>query len=363
MSTSIFYKVLRKYVSICSKLYFKKLEVHGLEHIPETGPVIFAANHQNAFLDAILIHIGQPRAPHFLTRGDVFEKPLPNLIMRSLNMRPIYRFRDGIKNIKRNESTFFECYQILESGRALGIFPEGNHDSKFYLRALQRGCSRILYDTESRNSFNLGIQVIPVGIQYYGGQHGRSKVLIQFGPPVVAKDLLETHDERTFQLAFTERLSNAMKGLILNFPKESYDDELGKWLAKRSDLPHLKETFEKDQELIAGAAPMYENHMTSTRIKRWFMAPFALYGGLNHVIIYPLFVFMMNKLVSDRDFLGSVKFGVALVYFPVMYILQAWLLSGILGNWTGLYLVSLPLFGIIFRDYIAEQRTQIQSKV
>lgn len=362
MSTSMFYRVLRAYVSSCAKFYFKKVEVHGLENIPETGPVIFAANHQNAFLDAILIHLGQPRAPHFLTRGDVFEKKLPNAILRSLNMRPIYRFRDGIKNVKRNEATFSECYEILESGRALGIFPEGNHASKFYLRTLQRGCSRILFDTEQRNNFNLRIQVIPVGIQYYGSQNSRARVLIQFGKPVPSEDLLVHRDEREFQQGFTQRLAKAMKDLILNLPEESYDTELQKWLAKRHDLDSVKETFQNDLKLIEGHRPHFEKVDKKSRLKRMLLTPIAIYGGLNHLISYPLFVKLMDWLVSDKDFMGSIKFGASMVYFPAVYILQTWLLSTWLGPWTGLYFLSLPVSGLIFRDFIADRRTHIQPK-
>lgn len=363
MSTSIFYRVLRKYVIFCSKLYFKKVEVHGLENIPSTGPVIFAANHQNAFLDAILIHIGQPRTPHFLTRGDVFEKALPNFIMRSLNMHPIYRLRDGIKNVKRNETTFSECYEILESGRALGIFPEGNHNSKFFLRTVQRGCSRIVFDTEKRNSFKLGIKVIPVGIQYYGGQHSRSNVLIQFGEPIQNEDLLESPDERAFQFEFTKRLSESMANLILNFPESTYDEEIQKWISKRSaDSPSLIDTFKQDQQLIAGAPANYTANNSNNSLKRTIMLPLAIYGGLNHLIIYPLFLLTMNKLVTDNDFLGSIKFGAAMIYFPLVYAFQTWALSGILGNWSGLYFVTLPLFGIICRDYISNRRTSLYVK-
>ena len=43
-------------------------------------------------------------------------------------MLPIYRQRDGVNTIE-NESTFDECFDVLNNGCIL-IFPEGNHNNQ-----------------------------------------------------------------------------------------------------------------------------------------------------------------------------------------------------------------------------------------
>ncbi|MGB0432643.1 MAG: lysophospholipid acyltransferase family protein, partial [Bacteroidia bacterium] len=279
MKNSILYNALHSYVRLCSKLYFNKLHIKGLNNIPKNGPVIFASNHQNAFLDAILIHVTQPRHPHFLTRGDVFNNPIANKVLRSLKMRPIFRFRDGLKNVKRNQGTFSECYHILESGLALGVFPEGNHDLRFNLRPLQKGTARIVFDTESRNDFKLNIKIIPVGIQYYANQNARSDVLIQFGEPICSSDFAEFKlDEKTYHQTLTERIKAKMAQLIINIPIENYDRIKRKWLMERQHIYPLIKAFEKDIKLINQESVTYTNEpkkykwllkLFSSHLKTW----------------------------------------------------------------------------------------------
>ena len=45
-------------------------------------------------------------------------------------MLPIYRKRDGVDTIEKNQKTFEDCYDILKNNGHLIIFPEGNHNSK-----------------------------------------------------------------------------------------------------------------------------------------------------------------------------------------------------------------------------------------
>lgn len=362
MSESLFYKILRRYVTFCSRFYFKKIEVHGLENIPKDGPVIFSANHQNAFLDAILIHISQPRSPYFLTRGDVFKKNLPNKVLRSLNMRPIFRFRDGVSNVKKNKETFSECYKILETNQALAIFPEGNHDPKFRLRTLQKGSARIVYDTEKRNQFRLRIQTIPVGIQYYGNQHSRSDILIQFGEPI-SSHVFEPYkeDEKAFHQAYTNELAQAMEKLILHLPEGEYDETFDRWSNVRGDTWPLLERFKEDLALIEGKTGPVKTEATP-RILVLLKLPLIAWGALNHALSYPLFTWIINSTVKDKDFLGSMKFAAAMIYFPVVYVLQTWALKDLLGNFAGLYLLSLPLCGVLLRDWLRPRRNKMDAR-
>jgi 1-acyl-sn-glycerol-3-phosphate acyltransferase len=358
MKNSLLYSALHAYIKFCSKLYFNRLEIHGLENIPKNGPVILTANHQNAFLDAILIHVTQPRPPHFLTRGDVFKNPIANRILRSLKMRPIFRFRDGLANVKKNQSTFSECYDILESGLVLGVFPEGNHDLKFHLRPLQKGTARIVYDTEARNNFELDIAIVPVGIQYYGNQNAQSDVLIQFGEPIMSSDFAEfRNDEKTYHQALTERIKTKMSNLIIDIPLENYDRVKRKWLMNRNHYTPLKEVFEKDKAAIDNGE--YNFLEGKGQWYKGFIAPFAAFGLVNHVIIYPLYSWLVNKITSEDEFLGSLKFVLGIVLIPIFYILQTFALYPILGNWAGIYFILLPITGIAFRKWLINRLNKI----
>ncbi|MFY0673083.1 MAG: 1-acyl-sn-glycerol-3-phosphate acyltransferase [Bacteroidia bacterium] len=358
MKNSLLYSFLHGYVKFCSKLYFNRLEIHGLENIPKKGPVILTANHQNAFLDAILVHVTQPRPPHFLTRGDVFSNPIANLLLRSLKMRPIFRFRDGLAKVKKNKSTFSECYDILESGLALGVFPEGNHDLKFNLRPLQKGTARIVYDTEARNNFELDVAIIPVGIQYYGNQNAQSDVLIQFGKPIMSSEFAEFKDDpKTYHQALTERIKAKMSNLIIDIPLENYDRVKRNWLMKRKHYTPLKEIFQKDKSAIDNSEFDYLEGKG-----QWYkglLAPLAAFGLLNHVIIYPFYRWLIQKITSEDEFLGSIKFVFGMVVIPVLYILQTLLLYPVLGNWAGVYFILLPISGIAFRKWLIKRLNKI----
>jgi 1-acyl-sn-glycerol-3-phosphate acyltransferase len=86
-----------------SRTYFKKLKYQGKEKIPKNAGIIYAVNHQNAFLDPIVI-AGRTRQPtNFLTRADIFKKPFVAKILSQLYMLPIYRQRDGANAVKMNE--------------------------------------------------------------------------------------------------------------------------------------------------------------------------------------------------------------------------------------------------------------------
>ncbi|MBL0190325.1 MAG: 1-acyl-sn-glycerol-3-phosphate acyltransferase [Saprospiraceae bacterium] len=95
------YLIIRPLARVFLFVFFRKIYLVGKENIPQTGPVILASNHPNAFTEACIYAVIQPRPVHFLTRADVFKNPLANKILRSLNMLPIYRFRDGYSSLQK----------------------------------------------------------------------------------------------------------------------------------------------------------------------------------------------------------------------------------------------------------------------
>lgn len=58
-----FWKLLIKFIV---STYFHEATVHGVENIPEKGPIIFVGNHQNQFIDPMLLVANSPRPIGFL---------------------------------------------------------------------------------------------------------------------------------------------------------------------------------------------------------------------------------------------------------------------------------------------------------
>ena len=157
-----FFKIIIK-----SSLFFytKKVEVIGKEHIPSKGAVLFVVNHPNGLIDPLIVAVNNPRIQHFLVRAAVFKKPLVKKFLSTLNLMPIYRIRDGIEQLGKNQKIFEQCFSILNSQKALMIFPEGSHDKRRTIRPISKGFSRIVFGALERNP-KLKIQIIPVGITY-----------------------------------------------------------------------------------------------------------------------------------------------------------------------------------------------------
>jgi 1-acyl-sn-glycerol-3-phosphate acyltransferase len=75
-------------------LFFRRVEVTGIEHVPNTGGGILIAWHPNGLLDPALIISTFPRTVLFGARHGLFKWPLVGRIMKSLGTVPIYRASD-----------------------------------------------------------------------------------------------------------------------------------------------------------------------------------------------------------------------------------------------------------------------------
>jgi len=135
----IWYLFVKLYVRLGFAFYFKKIMISGLENIPKDKAILFVANHQNALIDPILIASIMPRELNFLTRADVFNKPLIKALLSTVNMMPIYRIKDGRTGLSKNEEVFEKCHKILNNNGTILIFPEGNHNIQRRLRILSKG--------------------------------------------------------------------------------------------------------------------------------------------------------------------------------------------------------------------------------
>src|SRR5258706_11689715 len=80
------------------------MEVVGLEHVPATGPVLFAGNHPNSLIDPILIITTCGRKVHFAAKDSLFKGRLMRAVLRGLGAVPIKR-RDDHDGTPRVAST------------------------------------------------------------------------------------------------------------------------------------------------------------------------------------------------------------------------------------------------------------------
>lgn len=92
------------------------LRVHGAQHVPRRGGVVFAANHIS-FLDPVVLDVACPRRVMFLARQALFQVRWLGFVMRGMGTLPIDR--------RETETGIRRAIRLLKRGRAVVIFPEG----------------------------------------------------------------------------------------------------------------------------------------------------------------------------------------------------------------------------------------------
>ena len=163
MIQKIWFTIVWLFVKLGLFFYSKKIKVSGRKNIPKKGAVLFAVNHPNGLVDPLYVTTTNIRQNHFLVRAASFKKPIIKKILESLYLMPIYRIRDGIKQLANNEEIFNKCHNILNKKETLMIFPEGSHNYKRTIRPLSKGFTRIIFGALEKHP-ELNITVIPVGI-------------------------------------------------------------------------------------------------------------------------------------------------------------------------------------------------------
>ena len=359
--TSIAYSLTKNYTGIALKIFYRELKIQGRSNIPKDKPVIFAPNHQNSFLDAIIIACVVSRPIHYLVRASVFSSKLAKWALGLLNMMPIYRFRDGLKEVKKNDAVISACTKLLSKNKWLLIFPEGNHSLNYSIRTLQKGISRIAFQTIDK--YGADVQVVPVGIYYEDHTAFRSRALVNFGKPINVKDYYHAYQKEAtggFNL-LREELSGRMKPLTIHIsPKERYEEIYTRWRKVRPVHPDISTQFQADTSIIEslknGSEVSSKQRLKDSEIMRWALFLPYIYGVINHILPYKLMDLIMKKMVSDVHFFSSIKLAAGMVLVPICYLMQTGLLYLLKVEWYWLliYLVTLLPCGLVAYHYHKE---------
>ena len=318
------------------------MSVYGKENIPKKGAVIFIGNHQNALIDAIVLPTTNNRNSHFLTRASAFKIGLVDQILRSLNMIPVYRVRDGVRTIEKNFVVFEQCIEILEQEKAIQIFAEGEHHLKRRIIPLKKGFARIILGTLQKYP-DLPIYIVPIGINYDSHLNFPSSTSIYYGKPILANQFI---DIKTPDLKFTEitnQVSIALKNLTLHV-----DD-----LANYDEIILKLETMGVDYLNPFEANKLVENldAIPSTeKVKKenfnWY-TPLHLLAKLNSV--FPLLIWKYIKpKIKDVVFTNTYRFALITTLFPLFYLIQTAIVYFFFNMEIAvIYLICSILLGII----------------
>ena len=112
----MFYLAIRSLGILLFKVLFR-LQVWGVKNIPLKGGFILAGNH-TSYLDPPILGVACPRKLCFLAKEELFRNALFGRFITALNAFPISSRRGDVKPLRH-------AIRELETGKGLGIFPEG----------------------------------------------------------------------------------------------------------------------------------------------------------------------------------------------------------------------------------------------
>lgn len=202
------YWFLRYYVDFVLKLSYRSILHVGTENIPKDGAIIYAPNHTNALMDALVILALDRKPKVFVARADIFRNPRLAKIFSFLKIMPIMRQRDGLKEVRKNQETINKSVDVLKDKIPFCIFPEGTHLAKYSSLPLSKGIFRIAFQAQALMP-EIPLYIIPVGLKYGDFFRFRSTLRVQMGQPINVGTFMEEHAGCTPQ----EQM-NAMKNLL-----------------------------------------------------------------------------------------------------------------------------------------------------
>jgi 1-acyl-sn-glycerol-3-phosphate acyltransferase len=299
--------------------YFKKIEVHHVENVPKDQPVLILSNHQNALLDALLIATKCGRFVYYLTRASVFKKKFVDTLLRSLQMLPVYRVRDGWNNLSKNNPVFETCSELLNRNEGVVIFPEGSHNLNRTVRPLSKGFTRIVFET-LKNYPETNLQLVPVGLNFVSAKEWEDSVSIYFGKPILAKNYITGFPNEDV-VALKKVIHSNISELTTHIPSDAYDEILNRLEEMNADF---LDPVAVNKCISANFKDCLENKATKANK----LKPFLKFL-LKLLLIGPYFIWSryVKPKVVEIEFLSTFRFAVALTLVPIWLILLGLLLS------------------------------------
>lgn len=168
---------------------FYRLRISGLEHVPDNGGVVLAANHVT-YVDALILAAALARPIRFVMHYKFADLPFAGWLSRRARVIPIAGRREDPQLLER---ALDEIADALESGDAVCIFPEGSLTDDGNMREFKKGIEWIVERTPT--------PVVPMGLHgLWGSLFSRTKrrfrvwtkVAVTVGAPIPVADVSTT---------------------------------------------------------------------------------------------------------------------------------------------------------------------------
>jgi len=315
------YGLFRWFTGIALHWFYSSIQTTGREKIPLTDPVIIAASHHNALVDALIAGWISPRRLTLTAKATLMDNVFLRWLFPIVGVVPLRRVSDELKkgNAKnvdptRNVGAFEAILDVLEKGEMVLIFPEGISHSNAELAPLKTGASRIALEARDKRHIQ-NLQIVPLGLSFEAKGNPGTAVLAEVGEPIAINDVGTTGVE-----SLTDLLSSRLAAVSLKQPHPSPDRES----VKRRE----------------GVRPL--------------ASPLGAWGELTHryIINYARDLAVKRSRTPDEPAMLTIIY--ALLFILGSYVLQFALVAALFNPWWALlYVATLPIgaYWAAFRNH------------
>jgi len=370
--------VVTAFIRFAVKIFFRRIELVGLERVPANEPVVFACNHPNGLVDPLFLLCFAPRPVSFLAKAPLFRYPVIGWFVRAFEGIPVYRKQDNTKGT--NAETFGLARAMLQRGGTIAIFPEGTTHSEPRLKELKTGAARIALGA------NLDVAVIPTGIYYTAKHVFRSSALVLFGEPLqVAPVPVAENGEPPVDAveSLTQAIDDGLDRVTLQADSHAALELIGRAediftaddeqpLAEELDLRrrfidgyhYLRERDPARLAKLQSAIVQFESELRRAKldvhelqprvdagriVRVLVLLPLAFAGAIVNYPTYRLVGFLAHRFSKGEGaMIATMKFLGALGLYPLTYIAFASLIGWrFTWPWAVASLIVFPILGLI----------------
>ena len=298
------YSLVKQYSRFALKIYCTKIIINRPEVLKSKGPLLFASNHPNSFLDGMILTTLLDQPLYSLARGDAFKKKWLNILLRKIKLLPVYRTSEGIKNLEHNYTTFDACRETFKENGMVLIFSEGQCENEWHLRPLRKGTARLAITSWKQN---IPLTVFPTAFNYSSFKKFGKELHLFFGEPINRDTILEHESDGKSFLAFNEQLNEQLKTIVYEIDADD------KHTIRKVFSIRLKPSF---YFLIIPALIGWILHAPLFYLCKWFAEYFRHSGHYDSVlnsilfVLYPVYFF----LVVIYAFIITPVLGVAMIF-------------------------------------------------
>src|SRR5689334_12180744 len=390
-------RVIVALVRLALRIYFRRIEVTGLEHVPHDEPVIFVLNHPNALVDPVFLLCLAPRRVSFLAKAPLFRMPVIGYLVKELDSLPVYRRQDEGQDVTKNQETFIAARKLLARGGTIGICPEGVSHDEPGLRPIKTGAARISLAAVSTGEVS-SLKIVPAGLYYTSKTSFRSDALLYFGNPIEVEPATLEPDgtpPRDAVRRLSDQIEKALREVILDAHHEEelqttaraeriFSSAIDHGNESLKDELRLQQRFIKAYSVVQERQPerlrrlevrmmRFEEELNQAGVDPDELSPPkstarvltaivrrsllfvlmlgpAVIGTLTHYPAYKLGGYLSTQISRDSDdVISTVKIISAMLLFPL-----TWLVFAVLGYlYFGWIVALLALVAIPFAGYVA----------